>query len=183
MGQKSAVDKLPEKLRKKLIALLQDPAVTQAAIAEAINYEAGEQLISTSSVNRYAKRMKKFAEKSRQAREVTEAYLAKCGGDNRINLGKVINEQIRLAVYDLMIELEDIKDGGEIDASGIAELLHKVSRSLNELEKAEKLNAERTEAIRKAALAEAAETVETTAKASGLSAQAVDTIKQKILGL
>jgi hypothetical protein len=183
MGQKSAVDKLPEKLRKKLLALLQEPAVTQAAIAEAINYEAGEPLISTSSVNRYAKRMKHFAEKNRQAKEITDAYLEKCGGDNRVKLGQVINQQIRVAVYDLMLEIDDLKNSEDFNALGIAELLHKVAKSLREIETAEKLNAERTESIRKAALAEAAETVETTAKAAGMSAQAIDTLKQKILGL
>jgi hypothetical protein len=82
-----------------------------------------------------------------------------------------------------MWELDDIKEKGEIDASAVAGLLYKVSRSLNELEKAEKLNAERTEAIRKAALAEAVETVERTAKSEGLTKKAIETIKQGILGL
>jgi hypothetical protein len=127
--------------------------------------------------------MRKFAEKSRQAREVTEAYLARGGGDSRVSLGKAINEQIRIAVYDLMWELDDIKGKGEIDASAVAGLLHKVSRSLNELEKAEKLNAERTEAIHKAALAEAVETVERAAKSEELTKKAIETIKQGILGL
>ena len=77
MGQKSAVDKLPEPLRKRLIELLNRPDVTQLEIVDAINAEAGEPLISKSSLNRYAQRMKKFAEKNRQAREVAEAYLEK----------------------------------------------------------------------------------------------------------
>jgi hypothetical protein len=66
MGQKSAVDRLPEVLRKKLLEMLQDPAVTQAEIVDAINAEAGETLLSRSSMNRYAQRMKRFAEKNRQ---------------------------------------------------------------------------------------------------------------------
>jgi DNA-binding transcriptional regulator WhiA len=65
MGQKSAVDRLPEKLRNKLLEMLHNPAVTQEEIADAINGEAGEPLVSRSSVNRYARRIKKFAEKNR----------------------------------------------------------------------------------------------------------------------
>ena len=110
MGQKSAVDKLPEPLRKRLIELLNRPDVTQLEIVDAINAEAGEPLISKSSLNRYALRMKKFAEKNRQAREVAEAYLEKYGSDTRNKLGKVVNEQIRLVAFDLICELEELKE-------------------------------------------------------------------------
>jgi hypothetical protein len=51
------------------------------------------------------------------------------------------------------------------------------------LERAEKLNAERTEAIRKATLAEAADIAVAEVKNAGLTDTAVDTIKRKILGL
>ena len=112
MGQKSAVDRLPEDLRKKLIELLNRPDVTQLEIVDAINAEAGEPLISKSSLNRYAVRMKKFAEKNRQAREVAEAYLEKYGSDTRNRLGKVVNEQVRLVAFDLISELEELKEAG-----------------------------------------------------------------------
>jgi hypothetical protein len=187
MGQKSAVDKLPEKLRTKLIEMLQNPAVTQAEVADAINEEAGEPLVSTSSVNRYAQRMKKFAEKNRQAKEVADAYIEKFGADNRNKIGKVLNEQIRLAAFDLLGELEDMKESKDVDLELITDILHKLSKSLAELERAEKLTAERSETIRKATLAEAAEIVEQAAKTAekpdGLTQETVDKIKKQILGL
>ncbi|MDR3173007.1 MAG: DUF3486 family protein [Treponema sp.] len=183
MGQKSAVDRLPENLRTKLLEMLHNPAVTQAEIVDAINAEAGEQLLSKSSMNRYAQKMKKFAEKNRQAKEVADAYLEKYGADSRNKLGKVVNEQIRLAAFDLMSEIEEIKDSPEFNALGLTEILYKVSRSLRELEQAEKLNAERTENIRKAALAEAADIVEQNAKSDGLTSETVEKIKKQILGL
>ncbi|MDR1176620.1 MAG: DUF3486 family protein [Treponema sp.] len=183
MGQKSAVDRLPEKLRNKLLEMLHNPAVTQAEIADAINDEAGEPLVSRSSVNRYAQKMKKFAEKNRQAKEVADAYLEKYGADSRNKLGKVVNEQIRLAAFDLMSEIEEIKDSPEFNALGITEILYKVSRSLRELEQAEKLNAERAENIRKATLAEAAEIVEQEGKTAGASDAFIDKIKRKLLGM
>jgi polyhydroxyalkanoate synthesis regulator phasin len=183
MGQKSAVDRLPEKLRARLREMLQDPAVTQAEIVDAINTEAGETLLSRSSMNRYAQRMKHFAEKNRQAKEIADAYIDKYGSDNRVKLGKVVNEQIRLAVFDLIGEIEEIREDPEIKSPQIADMLYKLSRGLKELEAAEKLNAERTESIRKAALAEAAEAVEQTAKSSGLTAETIEKIKKQILGL
>jgi hypothetical protein len=183
MGQKSAVDKLPTRLRSKLIEMLQDPAITQAEIVDAINAEAGTTLLSRSSMNRYAQRMKHFAEKNRQAKEIADAYIDKYGTDNRVKLGKVVNEQIRLAVFDLIGEIEEIREDPEIKSPQIADMLYKLSRGLKELEAAEKLNAERTEGIRKAALAEAAEAVEQTARSSGLTADTVEKIKTQILGL
>ena len=123
MGQKSCVDRLSPELRAKLLELLNNPAVTQAEIVDAINAEAGEPLISKSSLNRYAQRMKKFAEKNRQAREVADAYLEKYGSDTRNKLGKVVNEQIRLVAFDLIAELEDAKEGGDLDPKFITEVI------------------------------------------------------------
>ena len=67
--------------------------------------------------------MKKFAEKNRQAREVADAYLEKYGSDTRNKLGKVVNEQIRLVAFDLIAELEDAKEGGDLDPKFITEVI------------------------------------------------------------
>jgi hypothetical protein len=183
MGQKSAVDRLPENLRIRLLEILRNPAITQAEIVDAINAEAGETRLSRSSMNRYAQRMKGFAEKNRQAKEIADAYIDKYGTDNRVKLGKVVNEQIRLAVFDLIGEIEEIREDPEIKSPQIADMLYKLSRGLKELEAAEKLNAERTESIRKAALAEAAAIFEKEATSAGVDEAAMDIIKRKILGI
>jgi len=183
MGQKSAVDKLPKNLRNKLIEMLQNPAVTQAEIVDAINAEAGEPLISKSSMNRYAQKMKHFADKSRQAKEIADAYIEKYGSENRQTLGKVINEQVRVAVFDLISEFEEIRADPRIKGTEAADILYKISRGLKELEQAEKLNAERTQHIRQEALADAAEIVEKEAKSAGLDENALEIIKHKILGI
>ncbi len=128
MGQKSAVDRLPEELRKKLIELLNRPDVTQLEVVDAINTEAGQPLISKSSLNRYAQKMKRFAEKNRQAREVAEAYLEQYGSDTRNRLGKVVNEQVRLIAFDLISDLEDLKEHGEADPKLMTDVIFKISR-------------------------------------------------------
>jgi hypothetical protein len=183
MGQKSAIDRLPETLRNKLLEMLHNPATTQLEIVDAINDEAGEPLVSKSSLNRYAQRMKKFAEKNRQAKEVADAYIEKFGAEDRNKLGKVVNEQIRLAAFDLISEIDDLKESGKADPEVITDIIFKVSRGLKDLEQAEKLNAERSETIKKATLAQAADIVEQNAKTDGLTAETVEKIKKQILGL
>ena len=74
--------------------------------------------------------MKKFAEKNRQAREVAEAYLEKYGSDTRNKLGKVVNEQIRLVAFDLICELEELKESKAVDPKLMTEVIFKVSRGL-----------------------------------------------------
>jgi len=183
MGQKSTIDKLPKKLRDKLTEMLQNPAVTQAEIVDAINAEAGEPLISKSSMNRYAQKMKHFTEKNRQAKEIADAYIEKYGSENRQNLGKVINQQMRVAIFDLMGEFEEILADPETKSVEAADILYKISRGLKELEQAEKLNAERTQHIRQEALVDAAEIAGKEAKSAGLNEEAVEIIKHKILGI
>ena len=53
MGQVFAVNKLPKNLRNKVVEMLNNPALTQVEIVAAINAEAGKNVISTSSINRY----------------------------------------------------------------------------------------------------------------------------------
>ncbi len=183
MGRKSNIDKLPDELREKLRELLNNSSVTQAEIVEVINEKAGEPVLSTSSVNRYALRMQKQIEKTKQAREVAEAYMNKMGGNTRNQLGKVVNEQIRLMSFELMTDIEELKENGETDPGLVIDLIYKVSRGLKELEQAEKLNAERESDIRKEALNEAAATAEKQLKKEGLSNDSIIRIKKEILGI
>ena len=185
MGRKSQVDLLPDELRIKLIELLKNPATTQADIAKEINTQAGEEVLSKSSVNRYASRMRKQIEKARQAREIADAYMERMGEDKqrRNQMGKVVNEQIRLMSFDLLGEIEELKEEGEIDPKLVIDLVWKVSRAVKELEQAEKLNAERESRIRKEAMEEAAEVAESHLKKEGIEDQTISTVKKAIFSL
>ena len=184
MGQKSSIDRLPPDLRLKLIELLQNPSVTQKEIVELINTEAGENVVSKSGVNRYKLRMDKFAAKTREAREVADVYIEKYGTENRNKLGKVANEYIRLMVFDLITELEELKDSGEdIKPETVSDIIYKVSRAIKELEQAEKLNAERSEEIKEALIKETAEKVESVCKKKGVTKEAKEAILSEIFGI
>lgn len=184
MGQKSSIDKLAPELRSKLIELLQNPSVTQKEIVELINAEAGENVVSKSSVNRYKIRMDKFAAKTREAREVADAYIEKYGTESRNKLGKVVNEYIKLMVFDLTTELEELKDSdGEIKPENLADIIYKVSRAIKELEQAEKLNAQREAEIKAAVQKETAEKVETVCKQKGVSKESMDMILREVFNI
>jgi hypothetical protein len=90
---------------------------------------------------------------------------------------------MRVAIFDLMGEFDEIREDPKVKGTDAADMLYKISRGLKELEQAEKLNAERTDRIRKEALAEAAEVVEKEAKSAGLDEAALEIIKRKILGI
>jgi hypothetical protein len=59
MGQKSAIDLLPNDLRKRVLELLDNPQETQAGIVDLINLETGKEVLSRSSMNRFVKRRRK----------------------------------------------------------------------------------------------------------------------------
>lgn len=184
MGQKSSVDRLSPELRERLIELLQNPAITQKEVTDVINEAAGETVVSKSSVNRYKLRMDKFAAKSREAREVADAYIEKYGTENRNKLGKVVNEYIKLMVFDLTTELEGLKDSaGEIKPEDLADIIYKVSRAIKDLEQAEKLNAEREAEIKAAVQKETAEKVETVCKQKGVSKESMDIILREAFNI
>jgi hypothetical protein len=55
MGRKSTIDILPNDLRKRVFELLDNPQETQAGIVDLINFEAGKEVLSKSSINRFVK--------------------------------------------------------------------------------------------------------------------------------
>lgn len=184
MGQKSSIDRLLPDLREKLIELLQNPSVTQIEVVNTINEAAGENVVSKSGVNRYKMRMDRFAAKTKEAREVAATYIEKVGADSRNRMGKLANEQLRIMVFDLLLELEDAKAGGEeLKPELVTDILFKTSRAMKELEQAEKLNAERTEELRSQILKETAEKVETTCKQKGVTEDAMKAIMSEVFGI
>ena len=184
MGQKNTVDRLPKDLREKLIKMLQDPAVTQLKVVGAINEAAGYSILSKSALNRYAIRMRRIAEKRKQAQEIAETYLEKIGADNRNKLGKVVNEIIRLTAFDFMSEVDSLGDEKDkkLTPEKVSDIVFKVSLALRDLEYAEKLNAEHSREIRKSALTATA-VVEKEGKKAGFSLKGIEEIRTKIMGL
>jgi hypothetical protein len=184
MGRKSSIERLPDELRARLLKLLNDPNVTQLQIAEIINDEAGEQVVSKSAVNRYAVRMREFQEKNRQAREVAQVYVAQYGSDTQNQLGKLVNEQVRMLVFELLMAIDEIKKSGDDPEmiESLAFTTSKIAKAIKDLESSSTINMEREEKMR-AATKKAAEEVESTVRKAGLTDETVEQIKARILGI
>jgi len=183
MSRKSSIEQLPSELRLKLIELLNDPKVTQKEVTELINDQAGTPVVSKSAVNRYAQKMQRQIEKTKQAREVAETYISQLGEDTSNKMGKVLNEQLRLIAYDLITEISDMREAKETTPALLIDLLFKVSRGLKTLEEAEHLNIRRADKIKKEAMEAAASKTEKTLKENGLPDETIFIIKKELLGV
>ncbi|MGE4501971.1 MAG: DUF3486 family protein [Thiomicrospira sp.] len=186
MGRKSTIETLPPDILEQLQALLRDPRMNQLEVTEQINTalersQVGER-VSKSAVNRYAQKMEKVGAKLRESREVAKMYIDRIGEDQAGDVGKLVNEMIRTLVFDITLQMQ----GETIDpefAPELAKMLKNLSESMHKLEQAAATNTKREAEIRKRATEEAAKAMEQAAKTQGLTADAVQSIKNQILGI
>ena len=183
MGVRSSVERLADDDRARLHKMLRDPDVTQRDIAEALG-------LSKSAVNRHAVRMKRFAERNRQARELVKEYLACVGAEGQQEFSEVIVHQLRDVIYDLMLEIQTLQetpaedDDGHVErVSKIAELITRASRSVRETETAADRSAERRRRLRAEAIQDAAKETREAARDAGLSDDIVDQLMTRVLGV
>lgn len=186
MPRASSIDRLAPALKARLQKLLDTPGITQQQIADAINEEAGQSVISKSGVNRYSMGMRRFAERNRQARELVTAYLEHVGQEGQEEMSQVMVHQLRTIIYDLMLGIQTLQEGEAEDPElirRIAEMVSRVSRSLRETEAAADRSVERRRKLREDVAAAAAVEAATAAKEAGMSQETVDAIKARILGV
>ncbi len=181
----SSIDKLPAEIREELNSFLRDPSITQEQATDRTNdllAELGiDYRVSKSSVNRYSMRMESIGAKLRQSREISEMWIANLGSQPQGQLGKLVNEMIRTMAFETSAHLAESED--PVPPKALKELALTVQR----LESAANMNAERERKIKKQArdeaLEEAAEKVEKIGGKVGLSQKRVDEIKRDILGI
>ncbi len=181
--QQSSIDRLPAAVREELNELLRDPAVTQKEAVERINAILAElehpATLSRSAVNRYAQRMEAVGRRMRESREVAEALIGRLGPQPQGQIGNLVNEILRSISFELSLKMTD----GELDeenAPAVARMLKDLALTTMRLEKAANLNVEREREIRRQALEEAAEKIDETAKAAGISPETVARIHEAL---
>ena len=178
--QQSSIDRLPEDIRTRLNELLRDPRVTQLDATRRINTILAENdhpELSKSAVNRYKLRMNKVGEKIRQSREVAKMWIGRLGAEPQGEVGKLLNEMVRNLAFDATVAMADG------DAPVEPKMLKDMAIAIERLERAASENVKRDEAIRRQAVEEAAAIAGTSAKKGGLSDEAAEQIKSKILGI
>ena len=175
----SSIKSLPPALLEQLQGWLRDPAITQTEATERLNavlVELGEKPRSKSAVNRYALQMQEIGAKIQQSREIADMWVAKFGNAPQGKVGILLNEVVRNLAFNTVLQLSE----GEEPPNPA--LLKDLAQAIEKLERASTINEKRQQEIERAALAKAAADVEATAKSQGLSDEAVELIKQKILG-
>ncbi|WP_320837394.1 DUF3486 family protein [Zhongshania sp.] len=182
----SSIEQLPADILQKLQALLRDPRVNQLDATRRINGILAEQghdeRVSKSSVNRYAVRMNEVGERMRQSRQVSEMWIAKLGTEPEGKMGRLLNEMLRTLAFELT-EKVMASELSEETLPGVIEQIKNLSLTSMRLEKSLSESIKTEKEIRKAFAEEVAAETEVVAKNAGLSAEAVQTIKNKILGI
>lgn len=187
MPTPSTIDRLPEDILRQLQQLLQDPRVTQldatAKINEVLEADGHEERVTKSSVNRYAVKMKEVGDKLRQSREVAQMYIAQVGAAPQGQTGLLINEMLRSMAFDLTLKIQDADIADPETLSATIDQVKALALAVQRLEQSATINVKREAEIRKQALIDAADTAVVEAKKGGLSDDAADQIRLKILGI
>lgn len=176
---RSTIKTLPPQLLEQLQSWLRDPTISQLEATDRLNellIEIGEKPRSKSAVNRYAVEMSEIGAKIQQSREIADMWVAKFGNQPQGKVGQLLNEMVRNLAFNAVVDMSG--NGGVVEPKMLKEL----AIAIEKLENAATINEKRQREIEQAALEKAAKDVEKTAKQQGLSDDAVQLIKQKILG-
>lgn len=118
------------------------------------------------------------ASRLRRSREIT----ARLTGDvkEQGTMGLVLNQTLQTMLYDLLGQVQTVEIG---DMPGTVDMVKNLTLALARTEQAAVLNQKREAEIRKAAIEQAAATAVVEVKKGGLSDEAADQIRRKILGI
>lgn len=175
----NSIKTLPPALLEQLQGWLRDPAITQLEATERLNAvlaELGEKPRSKSAVNRYALKMSEVGAKIQQSREIADMWIAKFGNAPQGKVGALLNELVRNLAFETALQLSEDEEPAHPG------LLKDLAQAIEKLERASTINEARQREIEQRALNKAAENAERAAKSQGLSDEAVELIKQRILG-
>ena len=186
MGRQSTVRKLPPRVLEALEGWLRDPAITQAEATRRTNLlleevAAGKPSLSRSAVQRYHAGFRETAKRMDESREIARMMIADMGSAPGAQVGHVLTELIRTVSFRLARQIE----GGEFSLEQLPSViaqLKDLALVSQRVERASRESERREREIREQAEAEAAETAADAARSQGLSAEAADEIKRKILG-
>ncbi|MDE0627423.1 MAG: DUF3486 family protein [Bryobacterales bacterium] len=191
MGRPSTVNRLPENVREALRGWLNDPAITQEEATQRTNALLAEVApehprVSYHAVNRYDRKFREVTRRLRESREVASRMVAELGSTPGGSMGRLLTEMVRTLSFRVTAIIHET-DLGEDAIPGLLKQLKDLSLISQRVEAAGKLNEQREREVRELARREATEKAARvagrTAKHKGLSAETVDEIKRKVLGI
>ena len=180
MGRKSSLRRLPPEILREVNRLLSEGRATLAEILEHLR-GMGVETVSLSALGRQKQKIDKVAAKLRQSREIVDALVEKAGPSaDEGKQGRLLVQMLRKLVYDhLEAQLLEGEDGEGLDNQGVFFL----AKSLKEMSQAARLEQDFEAKVRERVQKETVKAVEDSAREAGLSAETVEAIKGRILGI
>lgn len=178
MTRKSSIAQLDPRLREVLDALIREGRHTlDDILAKLAELNAGEAPVSRSAVGRYAQRAEAQMQRYREAQEVAKVWVDKFEAEPTGDVGRLLLEMLRSVAFQTLGGLSERKESAD------AEEVMLLAKAMKDLASADKLTTERILTIRQEVAKKAATEAVKQAKASGLSDEAADLIRKKILGV
>jgi Protein of unknown function (DUF3486) len=190
-GRLSAVEQLPDwadEAKLWAFVALKERKLSQLDILDGFNERlkvdafangvTDPPVISRSAFNRTAIRLAVLGRRLEETREIANVLAPKLdkAGDDSVTL--MIAESIKMLAHEML------SNAGEVEADGeTAQMLMFTARALQSAEQAKRISTETRRRLEAELKARAAEAVDQVAKAKGLSADTVESIKARILGI
>ena len=182
-GRLSSIDLLPDEAQPYVLAAmsaLKDRKREQESIREELNthlLSLGCGPVSKSAFNRKALWLAGFGQQLIQAREVAAVLAEKLDKAPEGDVGLLLNETIKMIVYDIVMK------GSLDDESASLDMAKDAALALYRLEHARKVSIVTRKKIMDDFGEKAVTAVDAVAKVKGLTAETVEAIKAKILGV
>lgn len=179
-GRPSKVDQLPDSIKDVLHKLLREKRHTQEEILGHINQLLPkDDQLSRSGLNRFATRMEGVGAKLRETREIANVWMNRFGDEPGSDVLQLLVEMCQGALFKHLLSSTEGDDDELFNASEMKEITLSIQRLAASAER----NMKREKEIRKAFAEQVASETDAVAKEQGLSAEAVQTIKNRILGI
>lgn len=169
MPAKSTVKQLDPRIRTEVDAAIRDGRATIDEIVALIRELGGE--ASRSAVGRYKKNAEAQMARYREAQEIAKVWVGKLQTDPEGDVGRLLAEMLRTTAFSTL---------GDIEAATPEDLMF-LAKALKDLASTDKLTADRILLVRRETAKEAAAVAATEAKGAGLSDEAAEKIRRKIL--
>jgi len=185
MARLRKVDKLPEEIQAEIGRLRKNGHTIDQILAHLRTLGVGEKDLSRTGLGAYVQGLDEIVKRMQETRGVADAIMDRLGdGDADDRLFRLNKELLHGAIYKLQMAAAV---GGEDAPEFTPQDLQFLSRSLQQLASASKVDLDRIAAAEKRAaakaLAAAAVQATRTAREAGLSAETVELIKSRILGV
>jgi hypothetical protein len=179
MPRKSTIETLPRDVLERLNFLVGEGALSIDALTLWLDEQGHAR--SRTAVGRHAKKINAVREKLSQSREISKALVAEIGDDlTSSKQGRMIVEILRTLVFEHLTK--QMEDGAEVDPQSFFFL----AKAIKDVAGANRLDQDYETRVRDRIVKEerekAAETATSVATKAGLSAEAAEQIRNKILG-